>query len=80
MQLTPQLERLGLEAKDYAYTTVKNYKDNPDQFEEVYLAKFADLVLQNCLTAIKQLNQTKEVLFLSQNAIKTQFGIDSDDK
>lgn len=79
-KLTPRLERLGLEAKDYAYTTVKNYKDNPDQFEQVYLAKFASLVLANCLDAVKQVSQSDELLFLSQNAIKKHFNIDNDDK
>lgn len=79
-KLTPRLERLGLEAKDYAYTTVKNYKDNSDQFEQVYLAKFASLILENCLDAVKQDNPSSQLLFLSQNAIKKHFNIDNDDK
>jgi hypothetical protein len=50
--MNAHLTRLGLEAKDYAYTTVKNFKDNSYEFEQVYLAKFAELILQDCISII----------------------------
>lgn len=77
--MNQHLERLQLEAKDYAYTTVKNYINNSYEFEQVYLAKFAELILQDCIAIVdlEEFELYDNPLLAAKQTIEQQFGIDT---
>ena len=77
--MNQHLEQLAIEAKDYAYRTVKNYKDNSYEFEQAYLGKFAELILHDCTAIVdsEEFELYNNPLLAAKQAIKHQFGIDT---
>lgn len=67
------LERLGLEAKDYAYTTVKNYRAQSTEFERVYIAKFAELIVKECVGITDELVNRDEDGTWTSNELYTDY-------
>ena len=77
--MNAHLTRLGLEAKDYAYTTIRNFKDKSYEFEQVYLARFAELILQDCFSIIesKEYELCTNPITEVKQAITQHFSIDA---
>ena len=69
--MNEQLSQLALKAKDYAYVTIKNYKDKSQEFEEAYLEKFAELIVQECIN-----NSGENLSRTDADALKIHFGVE----
>jgi hypothetical protein len=65
--MNDRFEQIALEAKDLAYSLVPINRDDPQKFNEMFGAKFAELIVRECIGQC----QTQDA-----DRIRQHFGID----